>query len=88
MRKASFIIFIFTASLQTAFGDGPTDGQTLRQVSLVLDSSVTILVGPDEPAAVMSAAEDLAADMEKDFGTKQVEELVPGRLVSRDFSDS
>jgi hypothetical protein len=35
---------------------------------LVVDGSTAIVVGGDQPAAVMSAARDLASDMEKVFG--------------------
>jgi glycosyl hydrolase family 115 (putative glucuronidase) len=43
---------------------------------LLLDSATTLLIGPDEPPALLEAARDLAADFEKVLGQKP-------RLVQR-----
>ncbi len=49
------------------------DSQSARKThaeSVVLDSTVTILLGPDEPSPIAEAAQDLAVDFEKVLGKK------------------
>jgi hypothetical protein len=53
---------------------------------VVINSSVTILIGPDEPGAITAAAQDLASDFEKVLGSKpkiinKVEDAAPVTIL-------
>src|SRR5262245_45708276 len=63
MRPHSSLVFLITglAALSIATGAG---------APVVIDRATAICVGADEPQAVASAAEDLAADFAKVFGQK------------------
>ena len=49
---------------------GSQEVKTPRDESAILDSSVTLFLGPDEPLPVARAAQDLQGDFEKVFGKK------------------
>ncbi len=51
-------------------GAVPGPGKQARHSPVVLDSTVTILLAPDEPSPIAEAAQDLASDFEKVLGKK------------------
>ena len=59
------LMTVLQASAQSHIAAGATGNG-----GLALDARVTIVVGADEPGPVYRAADDLAADFEKVFGTK------------------
>ncbi len=65
---ASF--FLIPAFALSLYGQTPAGGKKTTQGNLVLDSRVSIVVVPEEAAPVHKAAEDLAADFAKVFGSR------------------
>jgi len=49
---------------------GSQAARKTRPESVILDSTVTILLGPEEPLPIAEAAQDLAGDLEKVLGKK------------------
>lgn len=68
-RAVLLLVFPLVAG-SLAWGAPLTSRQKPSAAPVVLDSSVTILVDPAEPAPVLTAAEDLASDLGKVFGKK------------------
>ena len=61
-------------------------GQTSNRASILVDSKTTILVDNTQPVPVQRAAQDLASDMRKVFGTlprivTRVEDAGPVTIV-------
>jgi hypothetical protein len=51
-------------------GTGSPAVKKTRDESVILDPTVTLLLGPDEPLAIATSAQDLAGDFEKVLGKK------------------
>lgn len=68
---------LFAAAPPRTFGAAhPAKASPAAHDSIILNSQTTILVSPDEPGPVAKAAQDLASDMAKVFGSKR-------KIVSR-----
>jgi hypothetical protein len=59
-----------TGMVPLVLGASLPSSKQANHPALTLDSALTILVGPEEPAPVMAAAQDLASDFEKVMGKR------------------